>query len=63
MNVSGQAPFNPDFDATTGITTRDILWTFLPRIPSCEIGGNHSALSLNRIGCRRSHGRKRQWRA
>jgi polyhydroxybutyrate depolymerase len=28
MNVSGQVPFNPDFDATTGITTTDIVWNF-----------------------------------
>ena len=28
MNVSGQAPFNPGFDAGTGVTTTDILWRF-----------------------------------
>lgn len=28
MNVSGQVPFNPDFDANTGITTTDIVWNF-----------------------------------
>jgi poly(3-hydroxybutyrate) depolymerase len=28
MNVSGQVPFNPDFNSNTGITTRDILWSF-----------------------------------
>lgn len=28
MNVAGQLPYNPDFDSTTGITTRDILWAF-----------------------------------
>ena len=28
MNVSGQVPFNPDFDASTGITTSDIVWNF-----------------------------------
>jgi polyhydroxybutyrate depolymerase len=33
MNVSGQAPFNPGFDATTGITTRDILWNFFAAHP------------------------------
>jgi polyhydroxybutyrate depolymerase len=33
MNVSDQAPFNPDFDATTGITTRDILWNFFAAHP------------------------------
>jgi poly(3-hydroxybutyrate) depolymerase len=33
MNVPGQPPFNPDFDATTGITTRDILWNFFATHP------------------------------
>jgi polyhydroxybutyrate depolymerase len=33
MNVPGQPPFNPDFDATTGITTRDILWSFFAAHP------------------------------
>jgi polyhydroxybutyrate depolymerase len=33
MNVSGQAPFNPNLDATTGITTRDILWNFFAAHP------------------------------
>jgi polyhydroxybutyrate depolymerase len=28
MNVSGQVPFNPDFDSTTGVTTDDIIWNF-----------------------------------
>jgi polyhydroxybutyrate depolymerase len=28
MNVPGQAPFNPSFDARTGITTDDIVWNF-----------------------------------
>ena len=28
MNVSGQVPFNPDFNSNTGSTTRDILWNF-----------------------------------
>lgn len=28
MNVPGQAPYNPDFDSTTGVTTNDILWNF-----------------------------------
>jgi poly(3-hydroxybutyrate) depolymerase len=28
MNVPGQVPFNPDFDATSGIFTDDILWAF-----------------------------------
>ena len=33
MNVSGQVPYNPDFDATTGITTDDILWNFFTSHP------------------------------
>lgn len=33
MNVSGQAPFNPDFNSTTGITTDDILWKFFAAHP------------------------------
>jgi polyhydroxybutyrate depolymerase len=33
MNVSGQVPFNPDFNSNTGITTRDILWTFFAAHP------------------------------
>jgi polyhydroxybutyrate depolymerase len=28
MNVPGQVPFNPRFDATTGVTTNDIIWNF-----------------------------------
>lgn len=28
MNISGQVPFNPDFNSNTGITTSDILWRF-----------------------------------
>jgi len=28
MNVPDQVPFNPRFDATTGITTNDIIWSF-----------------------------------
>ena len=28
MNVSGQIPFNPMFDGTTGVTTNDIIWNF-----------------------------------
>jgi polyhydroxybutyrate depolymerase len=28
MNVSGQVPYNPDFDSTTGVATNDILWNF-----------------------------------
>ena len=33
MNVSGQLPFNPDFNSNTGITTRDILWSFFSTHP------------------------------
>jgi len=33
MNVSGQAPYNPAFDATTGTTTDDILWKFFAAHP------------------------------
>jgi polyhydroxybutyrate depolymerase len=33
MNVSGQAPFNPNFDGATGFTTRDILWNFFAAHP------------------------------
>jgi polyhydroxybutyrate depolymerase len=33
MNIAGQVPFNPHFDTTTGITTRDILWTFFAAHP------------------------------
>lgn len=33
MNVSGQIPFNPDFNSNTGITTRDILWNFFAMHP------------------------------
>jgi hypothetical protein len=33
MNVSGQAPFNPNFDSNTGITTADIVWNFLASHP------------------------------
>ena len=29
MNIPGQVPFNPRFDATTGVTTNDIIWNFL----------------------------------
>ena len=28
MNVSGQIPFNPMFDGTTGVTTNDVIWNF-----------------------------------
>jgi polyhydroxybutyrate depolymerase len=33
MNVAGQTPFNPNLDATTGTTTRDILWSFFAAHP------------------------------
>jgi polyhydroxybutyrate depolymerase len=33
MNVSGQSPFNPNFNATTGVTTDDILWNFFAAHP------------------------------
>jgi polyhydroxybutyrate depolymerase len=33
MNIPGQVPFNPDFDATTGITTTNILWNFFAAHP------------------------------
>jgi polyhydroxybutyrate depolymerase len=33
MNVAGQLPFNPDFDAGTGATTDDILWKFFAAHP------------------------------
>ncbi len=33
MNVPSQAPFNPDFNSTTGVTTGDILWNFFAAHP------------------------------
>ncbi|HEX9084586.1 MAG TPA: PHB depolymerase family esterase [Gemmatimonadaceae bacterium] len=33
MNIPGQSPFNPDFDAATGVTTDDILWNFFASHP------------------------------
>ena len=36
MNVADQAPFNPDFNSATGITTSEILGSFSPLIPNCE---------------------------
>ncbi len=33
MNVQGQAPYNPAFDSTTGITTSEILWNFFAAHP------------------------------
>lgn len=32
-NVAGQTPYNPDFDASTGITSDDILWRFFAAHP------------------------------
>ena len=28
LNVPGQVPFNPDFDATSGVVTDDLIWNF-----------------------------------
>jgi polyhydroxybutyrate depolymerase len=33
MNVSGQVPYNPGFDSNTGVTTRDVLWSFFVTHP------------------------------
>jgi len=33
MNVAGQAPYNPFFDGTTGVTTTDIVWNFFAAHP------------------------------
>jgi polyhydroxybutyrate depolymerase len=33
MNLSGQVPFNPDFNSTTGLTTTTILWNFFSTHP------------------------------
>jgi polyhydroxybutyrate depolymerase len=33
MNVSGQVPFNPDFDSSTGVITSDIVWNFFAAHP------------------------------
>lgn len=33
MNVSGQMPYNPSFDASTGLTTDEILWKFFAAHP------------------------------
>jgi polyhydroxybutyrate depolymerase len=33
MNVSGHAPYNPDFNSTTGTTTREIMWNFFAAHP------------------------------
>ena len=33
MNVSGQLPFNPDFNSSMGTTTTDIFWNFFSTHP------------------------------
>lgn len=33
LNVPGQTPFNPDFDATSGVFTDDIVWNFFAAHP------------------------------
>jgi poly(3-hydroxybutyrate) depolymerase len=33
MDVSGQIPYNPDFNSTTGVTEIDVLWNFLVSHP------------------------------
>ena len=33
MNVSGQVPFNPEFDSSTGIVTANIIWNFFASHP------------------------------
>src|SRR5262245_26983598 len=33
LNLLGQAPFNPDLDASTGITTNDVIWNFFNAHP------------------------------
>jgi polyhydroxybutyrate depolymerase len=33
MNVSGNVPFNPDFNSNTGVVTTDILWNFFALHP------------------------------
>jgi poly(3-hydroxybutyrate) depolymerase len=33
LNVPGQVPFNPDFDAATGVTTNDVVWNFFAAHP------------------------------
>ncbi len=33
LNMPGQVPFNPDLDATTGITTNDVIWNFFVAHP------------------------------
>ena len=38
MNVPEQAPYNPDLDAHSGVTTNDILWKFFARHPKRSQG-------------------------
>ena len=33
MNVSGQVPYNPDFDSSTGIITTNVIWNFFASHP------------------------------
>jgi hypothetical protein len=33
LNVPGQVPFNPDFDAATAVTTNDVVWSFFAAHP------------------------------
>lgn len=33
LNVAGSEAYNPLFDATTGVTTNDILWNFFAAHP------------------------------
>lgn len=33
MNVSGDVPYNPDFDSSTGIVTTNIIWNFFASHP------------------------------
>jgi poly(3-hydroxybutyrate) depolymerase len=33
MDIPGQAPYNPDFNSTTGVTTDDILWNYFSSHP------------------------------
>ena len=38
MNVPGQLPFNPDFNSSTGIATRDILWSLFSASSGESVG-------------------------
>jgi hypothetical protein len=33
MNAPGSSPFNPSFDARSGVTTVDIVWNFFATHP------------------------------